>query len=106
MGYQGLHSVMRERGRWAVGRMILGGHPQVVLVRPAAALLVLQVLHYPELVKACPRTTAPAATAAGSEEQRLAGLLIDAASGGGDWNAYQDTTAQEQRALVQAKLES
>ena len=105
MGYQVLQSVMRQRGRWAVGRMILGGHPQVVLLRPAAALLVLQVLHYPELVKACPRTAAPAATNVGGEEQRLAGMLIDAASGAVDWNAYQDTTAQELRALVQAKLE-
>src|SRR5262249_48375394 len=105
-GYRVLQSVMRERGRWAVGRMILGGHPQVVLVRPAAAVLVLQVLHYPELLKACPRTAAPAAATAGaSEEQRLAGLLTAAASGVVAWNAYQDTTAQELRALVQAKLE-
>src|SRR5207249_8764194 len=54
----------------------------------------------------CPRTAAPAAaTTAGGEEQRLAGMLIDAASGVVDWNSYQDTTAQELRALVQAKLD-
>jgi hypothetical protein len=29
-------------------RAVLGGHRQVVLVRPAGAALLLQVLHYPE----------------------------------------------------------
>ena len=35
--------------------MVLGGQRQVVLVRPAGTILVLQVLHYPEQVRACPR---------------------------------------------------
>jgi non-homologous end joining protein Ku len=38
------------------------------------------------------------------EELRLAGLLIDAASGSIDWKAYQDQAAQELKALIEAKL--
>jgi non-homologous end joining protein Ku len=49
----------------------------VVLVRPAEGGLVLQVLHYPELVKACPRGI-PSHPEAASAELHLAGLLIDA----------------------------
>ena len=69
-------------------------------------MLVLQVLHYPEHVKACLRAASPQASEAGvSEELRLAGVLIEAASGEVDWGAYRDTTAQELRALVEAKLQ-
>jgi non-homologous end joining protein Ku len=41
----------KQRQRWALGRMVLGGHRQVVLVRPADTTLVLHVLHYPEHVR-------------------------------------------------------
>jgi len=102
-GYDVLQAVMVERGRWALGRMVLGGQRQVVLVRPAGTVLVLQVLHYPEQVRACPRR-ATARPDQSSEALRLAGVLIDAASGGLDWAAYPDEAAQELRALVGAKL--
>jgi DNA end-binding protein Ku len=92
---------MVERGRWAVGRMVLGGHRQVVLVRPAGAGLLLQVLHYPEQVKACPSSAGPQPASA---ELHLAGLLIDAASGAVDWSNYRDQTAEELRGLLEAKL--
>jgi DNA end-binding protein Ku len=102
-GYEVLRQSMVQRGRWAVGRMVLGGHRQLVLVRPADAVLLLQVLHYPELVRACPRLPAP--PVATSPELHLAGVLIDAASGPVDWSAYRDETAQELRTLLEAKLQ-
>jgi len=34
-GYGVLRMALAERQRWALGRMVLGGHRQVVLVRPA-----------------------------------------------------------------------
>jgi DNA end-binding protein Ku len=102
-GYDVLHAVMGARGRWALGRMVLGGQRQVVLVRPAGAVLVLQVLHYPEQVRACPRAVGPQPSGP-SEAVRLAGVLIDAASGTVDWAAYRDETAQELRVLIEAKL--
>jgi non-homologous end joining protein Ku len=83
---------------------VLGGHRQVVLIRPAGPALVAQVLHYPEQVRPCPWAAQPAPDAA-SEEMRLAGLLIDAASGVVEWSAYRDQAAQELKALIEAKLE-
>jgi non-homologous end joining protein Ku len=35
----------------------------------------------------------------------LAGMLIDAASGAGDWQAYRDQAAQEIRSLLETKLQ-
>ena len=49
-GYGVLRLALAQRQRWALGRMVLGGHRQVVLVRPADTTLVLHVLHYPEHV--------------------------------------------------------
>jgi non-homologous end joining protein Ku len=96
--------VLVQRGRWALGQMVLGGQRQVVLLRPTNGVLVLHVLHYPELVRACPvpgaspRPTTP-------EELQLAGQLVDAASGAVSWSVYRDETAAELRALVEAKLQ-
>jgi non-homologous end joining protein Ku len=42
---------------------------------------------------------------AASEEMRLAGMLIDAASGAVEWGSYRDQAAQELKALIEAKLE-
>src|SRR5262245_48484088 len=74
--------------------MVLGGHRQVVLVRPADTTLVLHVLHYPEHVRVCPQTVWPLKQEP-EEELRLAGMLIDAAVGKVDWTAYPDQTAQK-----------
>jgi non-homologous end joining protein Ku len=74
-----------------------------VLVRPVSSVLLLQVLLYPEQVRACPAAAAPASNGA-SEELRLAGTSIDAASGAVDWGAYRDTAAQDLKALLEAKL--
>src|SRR5262245_55821091 len=83
--------------------MVLGGHRQMVLVRPASTTLVLHVLHYPEQVRVCPQTVWPLAKEP-AEELRLAGMLIEAASGQVDWTAYPDQAAQELKALLEAKL--
>jgi DNA end-binding protein Ku len=103
-GYAVLTAALIQRGLWALGRMVLGGHRQVVLVRPAGAALVLQVLHYPEQVRACPLATHPRQQG-GPEELRLAGMLIDAASGAVDWQAYRDQAAHEIRSLLETKLQ-
>ena len=94
---------LAQRQRWALGRMVLGGHRQVVLVRPAGMTLVMHVLHYPEQVRVCPQTVWPMAKEP-VEELRLAGMLIEAADGQVDWTAYPDQAAQEVKALIEAKL--
>jgi non-homologous end joining protein Ku len=83
--------------------MVLGGHRQVVAVRPASTTLVLHVLHYPEQVRVCPQTVWPLEKEP-VEELRLAGMLIEAAAGKVDWMAYPDQAAEELKALIDAKL--
>src|SRR5262249_33303075 len=83
-GYGVLRLALAQRQRWALGRMVLGGHRQVVLVRPAGMTLVLHVLHYPEQVRVCPQPVWPLAQEP-AEELRLAGMLIEAADGKVDW---------------------
>jgi DNA end-binding protein Ku len=102
-GYGVLRTALAQRQRWALGRMVLGGHRQVVLVRPASTTLVLHVLHYPEQVRVCPQTVWPMLHEP-TEELRLAGMLIEAADGKMDWTAYPDQAAQELKALIEAKL--
>jgi DNA end-binding protein Ku len=102
-GYAVLQAALVARQRWALGRMVLGGHRQVVLVRPADSVLVVHVLHYPEQVRYCPPAAPPVAEGA-SEELRLAGLLIEAASGAVAWGGYRDQAAAELKALLEAKL--
>jgi DNA end-binding protein Ku len=102
-GYGVLRLALAKRQRWALGRMVLGGHRQVVLVRPADTTLVLHVLHYPEQVRVCPQTVWPMKEEP-AEELRLAGMLIDAADVKVDWTAYADQSAQELKSLIEAKL--
>src|SRR5215831_12855618 len=102
-GYGVLRLALAQRQRWALGRMVLGGHRQVVLVRPADTTLVLHVLHYPEQVRVCPQTVWPMAQEP-AEELRLAGMLIEAAGGKVDWTAYRDQAAQELKTLLETKL--
>jgi non-homologous end joining protein Ku len=102
-GYGVLRLALAQRQRWVLGRMVLSGHRQVVLVRPADTTLVLHVLHYPEHVRVCPQTVWPMKQEP-QEELRLAGMLIDAADGKVDWTAYADQSAQELKTLIEAKL--
>ena len=102
-GYGVLRLALARRQRWALGRMVLGGHRQVVLVRPAGTTLVLHVLHYPEQVRVCPQTVWPMKQEP-EEELRLAGMLIDGADGKVDWTVYVDQSAQELKTLIEAKL--
>jgi DNA end-binding protein Ku len=101
--YGVLRTALSQRQRWALGRMVLGGHRQVVVVRPASTTLVLHVLHYPEQVRVCPQTVWPLDKEP-ADELRLAGLLIEAAAGKVDWTAYPDQAAEELKALIDAKL--
>jgi DNA end-binding protein Ku len=86
-GYTVLRAALVQRQRWALGRMVLGGHRQVVLVRPAGSALVAQVLHYPEQVRSCPWVAQPApdATRPDSPDQ-LVGHDTDAA----EWHVILD----------------
>jgi DNA end-binding protein Ku len=104
--YDVLTQALSARGKWALGRVVLGGHRVVALVRPVGVVLALHVLHFPEHVRAAD-VLAPLSQAeqASPEEQHLAGMLIDAASQPVCWADYRDDNAEQLRTLIQAKLQ-
>jgi DNA end-binding protein Ku len=104
--YGVLSQALTDRHKWALGRVVLGGHRVVALVRPSGPVLALHVLHFPEeLRSAAALPLPPSAEPASAEEQHLAGLLIDAATKPVSWTDYRDDSAEQLRALIQAKLQ-
>jgi non-homologous end joining protein Ku len=91
-------------GRAALGRVVLSTQRQLVSVRAAGRLLVLDVLHYLAQVRGHASWEAHLAPCLASEaEQELAGQLIALASAPLDWARYRDTSAAELAALIAAK---
>jgi DNA end-binding protein Ku len=103
--YAVLVDALRQSLKAALGRVVLSGSRQLVLVRPAGTLLAMDVLHYPAQVRQASAwesdLTASVATLA---EQELAAQLIALSSGPLDWSRYRDTSAEELAALLQAKI--
>jgi len=103
--YAVVAEAMRLAGSWAIGRVVFSGHRNLVLVRPAGRLLVLDVLHYPAQVRPAQGWDAELRGGlAAAEELQLARQLIKTASGPLDWSRYRDSSAEELAALVQAKV--
>lgn len=103
--YGVMAEALRQGNHWAVGRVVLSGHRQLVLVRPVGRLLTLDVLYFPAQVRAAAAWEAELrGSAATAEELQLAGTVIAAATGPLDWSRYRDTTAEELAALVEAKI--
>jgi DNA end-binding protein Ku len=103
--YAVLAEALREAGQGALGRVVLSSQRQLVLVRPAGRVLVLDVLHYPAQVRSATSWEAAVPACAPTEAERaLAKQLIALSSGAVDWGHYRDTNAEELVALVQAKI--
>ena len=98
-------AALAEAAKAGLGRVVLSGSRQLVLVRPFGKVLALDVLHYPAQVRspACWEADLmpPVATPA---ERKLAAELIALASALLDWSRYRDTTADELTSLLQAKI--
>jgi DNA end-binding protein Ku len=100
-----LAEAMRQRGCWAVGRVVLSGNRQVVVIRPVGRLLSMHVLHEPRQLRAASTWDSELGSAAATDEElQLAGTLIDSASRPVDWSQYRDDTAEQLTALVEAKI--
>jgi DNA end-binding protein Ku len=103
--YGVLVEALEQAGQGALGRVVLSSQRQLVLLRPAGRLLVLEVLHYPAQVRAAAAWEADLpACAATAAERELAAQLIVLASAPLDWSRYDDTSAAELRALIEAKV--
>ena len=103
--YAVLAEALRESGQGALGRVVLSSQRQLVLVRPAGRVLVVDVLHYPAQVRRATswEATLPAC-AAREAERALANQLIALSSGAVDWGRYRDTNAEELAALLESKI--
>jgi DNA end-binding protein Ku len=104
--YAVLTQAMHRRRLAALGRVVLSGRRQLALVRPAGALLLLHLLHYPAQVRSGARLEAELSMPpVGPTEARLAGELIDAYRRPLRWSDYVDDSAQALLAAVRAKLQ-
>jgi DNA end-binding protein Ku len=103
--YGVLVAALQQAGMGALGQVVLSTQRQLVLVRPAGRLLVLDVLHYPAQVRtvASWESDVPAGAATAAELE-LAAKLIALGSTAVDWTRYRDTSAAELAALIEAKV--
>ena len=105
MPYAVLVDAMRERRKWAVGRVTLGGKRTPALLRSAGPQLILHVLLYPQQCRSSPAvSTDGMAMTPQCAERDLAGQLIDAHTTPINWSDYRDDSAEHLTALVQSTL--
>jgi DNA end-binding protein Ku len=105
--YRLIREVMTERGQSALGKIVLTGREQIVLLRPHGRLLVMSILSYAGEVKD------PAAFEDEVEEGEvtapeleLAGKLLDAATlGAFDPACYRNEYTARLTELIEAKVE-
>ena len=103
--YAVLAEALAAAGQGALGRVVLSSQRQLVLVRPAGRVLVLDVLHYPAQVRSpASWETALPACVSSEAERTLANQLIALSGGAVDWGRYRDTNAEELAALLQTKI--
>jgi DNA end-binding protein Ku len=103
--YAVLVAALHKTGKAALGRVVWSSQRQLVLVRPCARMLVVDVLHYPAQVRTASAGEADLpAPQPSTAELDLACQLIALAGGPLDWSPYRDTSADELAALVQAKI--
>ena len=104
--YLVLSQALRERRKWALGRIVLSGHRRLVLVRPAGTILALHVLHFPAQVRpSSPWQAEVRADPIHPAEKDLAAKLIDATAQPIVWSEYRDDSAEQLAALVQAAVQ-
>ena len=104
--YAVLSEAMCQRGKWAIGRVMLSSRRQVVLVRPVNRVLAVHVLHFPAQVRASGSLEAELGNSPISEaESHLAGSLIDAVTREVPWSEYRDDFGEQVQALVEATLQ-
>ena len=103
--YRVVQQALAQCGRWALGRVVMSGHRQAVVVRPTSGLLTAHVLHEPSQLRlAAAWQSQLREEPLSDQELQLASMLIDAAGGPVDWSSYGDDTAEQLEKLIAAKV--
>jgi DNA end-binding protein Ku len=104
--YALLHEVMKEKNRYAIGRIVLSGHDETVLIRPLEELLTMTVLYYEEKLKH-PSAFKDEVSAAkvDPKELKLAATLVDESTPDHfDFSQYRDEYTERVSQALEAKL--
>ncbi len=104
--YALLHEVMKEKNRYAIGRVVLSGHDETVLIRPMEELLTMTVLYYEEKLKhPSAFTDEVSAAKVNPKELKLAATLVDESTPEHfDFSQYKDQYTERVSQALEAKL--
>lgn len=104
-GYRTLRAALKRTARIGIGEMVLHRHRRVIAVRPCGRGLMLQIVRYPEELRAAGRFFGDiAATEPDEAEVRLACELIDRQTTPFRPELFKDDHEAGLRALVDAKV--
>jgi DNA end-binding protein Ku len=101
-----LHEVMKDKNRQAVATIVLGGHDETVLIRPAAKLLTMTVLYHQDQLK---RPTAfqdeVGDAKVTAKERKLAEALVEESTPHEfDFSQYKDRYTERVSKALQVKM--
>ena len=102
--FAGLQQAIRQSGKWGVGKTVLSGKRQIVLLRPEESFLIVHTMHHPSLRRAV-NSAERAESDLPAKELRSLGREINSANGEIPWNEFKDDSDQRLAQLVQAKLQ-
>ena len=97
-----LQSLQRS-GKWAVGRVVLSGKWQIVVIRPTDDVLLVHTLYHPAQRRALVNSEGGEVEISQQDLRPLL-RLIDTADGEIPWADYQDDTERRLTELVEAKV--
>jgi DNA end-binding protein Ku len=105
--YAVLVEALKHLNRWAVGQAVFFGREQLVLIRPREGVLCVEMLHYPEKIRAAGDVVGELdAGPVPKEELRLATKLIESSTRKKfDLSRYHDQYTERVQQLIDAKIQ-
>jgi DNA end-binding protein Ku len=94
---------MQRSGKWSIGRVVLSGKWQLVVIRPADSVLMVYTLYHPTQRRALVNTEGGDVEVSQQDLRPLL-RLIDSAKGEIRWADYQDDMERRLTELVEAKV--
>jgi DNA end-binding protein Ku len=101
-----LHETMQQKDRYALAGMVLSGHEEMVLIRPAGKVLAMTVLYYDhQIKKASDFADEVGESKISAQERKLAGSLVDSSTTEEmDFSQYKDHFTERVKQVLEAKL--